>query len=67
MKAFLTEWMNKAKLPEADEAGALSSINHMLPDEIYIPADCPNDVESIRTCIDAQRIVLRPRSRGDVE
>ena len=56
MKAFLSEWMNKAELPEACIAGAPSSIDYTLPDEIYIPSDCPNDIESIRSCIEAQCI-----------
>lgn len=27
-----------------------------LPDDLFIPADCPNDLESIAACIDAQRV-----------
>jgi hypothetical protein len=58
MKAFLAEWINKAELPRAIEAQALPYPEDTLPDEIYIPSDCPNDVESIQTCIDCQRIKL---------
>jgi hypothetical protein len=27
-----------------------------LPDDLFIPADCPNDLVSIAACIDSQRI-----------
>lgn len=55
MKAFLTEWMNEAELPQEDEVGKPFSTDNTLPDEIYIPPDCPNDVKSIQACIDTQR------------
>jgi hypothetical protein len=56
MKTFLAKWVNKAKSPEKVEPEAPSSTDNRLPDKLYIPADCPNDVESIKACIDSQLI-----------
>jgi hypothetical protein len=56
MKAFLAEWVNRAEVPHKENVGTAASSDNSLPDEIYIPPDCPNDAESIRTCIDSQLI-----------
>lgn len=63
MKAFLAEWVNRAEVPHKEDAGIGACTDNSLLDEIYIPPDGPNDVESLRSCIDAQRVILRPRSR----
>ncbi len=54
MKAFLKEWVGIAELPQKDEVKLPPPPSDILPDEIYIPSDCPNDIDSIRACIDAQ-------------
>lgn len=56
MKAFLDEWMNREELSEEHKAEAPELLDSDLPNEVYIPPDCQNTEESIRACVDAQRI-----------